>query len=75
VTSLREQIRCLNDRRRAYDMVPPEYDDAAYTAVQAAELDIRATILAARAAQGIPTISLTEAEKLRAVILTGGVVA
>lgn len=75
MTKLQEQIQRLAERRVAADIVPPEYDDAAYTAVQAAELDIRATLLAARAAQGIPTIGPEEAEKLRAVILTGGVVA
>lgn len=75
MTRLQEQIQRLADRRRAYDIVPPEYDDSAYAAVQAAECDIRATILAARAAQGIPTITPAEAARLRAVLVTGGVVA
>lgn len=75
MTRLQEQIRQLKDRRLAYDIVPPEYDDAAYMAVQATETELRATILAARAARGIPTIGPEDAARLRAVILTGGVVA
>lgn len=75
MTRLQEQIRQLKDRRLAYDIVPPEYDDAAYMAVQATETELRATILAARAAQGIPTITPEEAEALRTTIVTGGVVA
>ena len=42
-------------------------------AIDAAELDRRAAIRAERAARSIPTISLDEAEGLRAAILTGGV--
>lgn len=75
MTKLQEQIQRLAEKRVALDIVDAEYEDAAHMAVEAAALDIRATILAARAARGIPTIGPEDAARLRAVILTGGVVA
>lgn len=75
MTRLQEQIRRLDERRVAFDIVDAEYEDAAYVAVQAAELEVRATLLAARAARGISTITPEEAAELRAVLVTGGVVA
>lgn len=72
---LRRQVQCLADRRTALAVVDEEYQDAAHMAVEAAEMDVRATIIAARSARRIPTISPEEAARLRAVIVTGGVVA
>lgn len=75
MTRLQDQIQRLAEKRVALDIVDAEYEDAAHMAVEAAALGVRATILAARAAQGIPTITPAEAARLQAVLLTGGVVA
>lgn len=51
----------------------PDLADAAYMDVLAAQIELRARIRAARQAAGRPTVSLAEAEELRARLLTGGV--
>ncbi len=51
-----------------------EMQEAAFMAIEAAELDLRAQIRAARRVAGIPTVSLAEAERIRETLLTGGAV-
>ena len=73
--SLHKRIQHLVDRRAIFDETEdPDAQDTAYMAVQAAEMDLRAEIRAARQAAGIRTIGLAEAERLRRRILTGGAV-
>ncbi len=71
---LRPAVQHLEARRAAMaEIEDVELQDAAYMAVEAAEMDLRARIRAARQAAGRPTVSLAEAEELRARLLTGGV--
>ncbi len=71
---LRPVVRHLEARRAVLsETEDAEMQDAAYMAVEAAEMDLRARIRAARQAAGRPTVSLAEAEELRARLLTGGV--
>jgi hypothetical protein len=68
------QVRYLEGRRAVLsETEDAEMQDTAYMALEAAEIDLRARIRAARQAAGIPTVSLAEAEELRARLLTGGV--
>lgn len=52
-----------------------EQQTAAMLAIDAAETAYIADLRAERAARGIPTITLAEAAELRAIIVTGGVIA
>ncbi len=71
---LRPAVRHLEARRAVLsETEDAEMQDTAYMALEAAEIDLRARIRAARQAAGIPTVSLAEAEELRARLLTGGV--
>jgi len=71
---LRPVVQHLEARRAVLsETEDAEMQDAAYMAVEAAEMDLRARIRAARQAAGRPTVSLAEAEELRARLLTGGV--
>ena len=71
---LRPTVQHLDARRAVLaEIEDPDAQDAAYMAVEAAEMDLRARIRAARQAAGRPTVSLAEAEELRARLLTGGV--
>jgi len=71
---LRSAVQRLEARRMALaEVEDPELQDAAHMAIEAAEMDLRARIRAARQAAGSPTVSLAEAEELRARLLTGGV--
>ncbi len=68
--------RRIAERRVALSEIDDyEQQMAASLAIEAAEMDLRAAIRAERAARGIPTITLAEAKELRAVLVTGGVVA
>lgn len=71
---LRPCVQHLDARRTVLsETEDAEMQDTAYMALEAAEIDLRARIRAERQAAGIPTVSLAEAERLRARLLTGGV--
>ena len=74
MTRLAAQLQHLAERRQVFNITDdPDMQDIAYMGIQAAEMDLRAEIRAARQAAGIHTIGLAEAERLRRRILTGGV--
>lgn len=71
---LRPAVQRLQARRAVFsETEDAELQDAAYMAIEAAEMDLRARIRVARQVAGRPTVSLAEAEELRARLLTGGV--
>ena len=71
---LHKRLQHLAGRRAVLaEIDDPDMQDIVYMGIQAAEMDLRAEIRAARQAAGIRTIGLAEAERLRQRILTGGV--